>query len=70
MTKRVGSLILTFVKPTVTQFFLRLYDQGVKSPSKTVNLIPTANNDNFGRLTLLKVILTCKSTTKLLWQAF
>ena len=50
--------------------FLRLYDQGVKSPSKTVNLIPTANNDNFGRLTLLKVILTCKSTTKLLWQAF
>ena len=42
MTRRVGGFILTFVKPTVTQFLLRLYDQSVKSPSKTVNLIPTA----------------------------
>ena len=40
MTKSVGSLILTFVKATVN--FLRLYDQSIERPSKTVNLIPTA----------------------------
>ena len=69
MTKRVGGFILTFVKATVIQFFKIIRSKRKKRKQNHENCKSDTysnSNDNFDRLTLFKVILTCKSTMKLL----
>ena len=66
MTKRVGGFILTFVKATVIQFFKIIRSKRKKPKQNCKSDTYSNSNDNFDHLTLFKVILTCKSTMKLL----
>ena len=57
MTRLVGSLILTFVKPTVRLYKIKIIQSKRKKPKQNCKFDAYSNsNDNFDRLTLLSYL--------------